>query len=319
MRLFPVPHRPGLAAAVVACRWRWARSPYRSPTRTTQGPQAPSAGPGAGQERPARPRRVQQRAAVGAGGGGRRGASAQRGARRADRRRRQARRGTDPRPSDAGAAPGSRAGSSRRRPTDRGQAALEDQRAQLTDTVTDIYEQGDPDLLAFASLLHSQTTTDLTRQEALNDAIVGREDRAYDDLHAAEVLLQVRGEPGADRPRPGRGAAPEAADHLVPMQQLEQQARAALHQRWSGLSRAAATPGPARSPPARPTWLRCRRPSGARNHVKQLTILGRAPLEGRLHRPDQRAVHPSGAGLRHPPFGYREHPIYHYWGLHDGN
>ncbi len=63
-----------------------------------------------------------------------------------------------------------------------GQAALDDQRDELTDTVTDIYEQGDPDLLAFASLLHSQSTTDLTRQPALNDVIVGREDRAYDDL-----------------------------------------------------------------------------------------------------------------------------------------
>ena len=51
---------------------------------------------------------------------------------------------------------------------------------------------GRPELLAFSVDLNAQTPADLTRQEELQNVIVGRETQAYDDLHAAEVLLQVR-------------------------------------------------------------------------------------------------------------------------------
>ena len=40
--------------------------------------------------------------------------------------------------------------------------------------------------------MDAQSPEDLTRQAEARDVVVGRETRAYDDLHAAEVLLQVR-------------------------------------------------------------------------------------------------------------------------------
>ena len=65
--------------------------------------------------------------------------------------------------------------------------------------------------------MDSQTPEDLTRQADVRDVVVGRETRAYDDLHAAEVLLQVR-ETEVETARdevavaaPGRGRAPR--DH----------------------------------------------------------------------------------------------------------
>lgn len=198
-----------------------------------------------------------------------------------------------------------------------GQAALAEQRLHLTDTVTDIYEQGDPSLLAFATLLESQSTTDLTRQEALNDAIVGREARAYDDLHAAEVLLQVREnevESARDEVETQREAA---AEHLVTMEALHEEAREAKELVRASVDRK--RDARAAAVTARQADLRALQAARKReNHIKQLILAAsrrahggyRGSVNGLLMRPVPGYVTSS--------YGYREHPIYHYWGLHDG-
>lgn len=198
-----------------------------------------------------------------------------------------------------------------------GQLALDDQRSKLTDTVTDIYEQGDPQLLAFASLLRSQSTTDLTRQEALNDAIVGREARAYDDLHAAEVLLQVREnqvQAARDEVEVQRQAA---ADHLVTMEQLHQETRdakntvvALVETRRDARAGAIA---------ARKADLKDLQEAKRReNHVKQLILAAARRARGGYRGPTNGLFIRPVPGYVTSPFGYRMHPIYHYWGLHDG-
>jgi murein DD-endopeptidase MepM/ murein hydrolase activator NlpD len=201
-----------------------------------------------------------------------------------------------------------------------GRAALEAQRQSLTDTITDIYEQGDPQLLAFSALLDAQTPADLTRQMEARNVIVGREARAYDDLHAAEVLLQVR----EDQVQAARDDVEvertAAAEHLVTMQGLKQESSAALGKvRALVLERVAAGKAAQR---AKKHDLRDLREAKRREqHVRQL-ILAEArrasrrgggyngPTNGLFIRPVPGAVT--------SPFGYREHPIYHYWGLHDG-
>ena len=108
-----------------------------------------------------------------------------------------------------------------------GQLALDGQRIRVTDTITSIYEQGDPDLLAFASILDAQTTDDLTRRLEARNVMVGRETRAYDDLHAAEVLLQVRENEVDDARRTSPSSAEAAAERLVTMKGLETEAQKA--------------------------------------------------------------------------------------------
>ncbi len=198
-----------------------------------------------------------------------------------------------------------------------GQRALDDQRLNLTDTVTDIYEQGDPQLVAFGNLLHSQSTTDLTRQEAFNDVVVGREARAYDDLHAAEVLLQVKENEVQSARDDVEVKRQEAADHLVTMQQLHQETRDAKN-KVLGLveTRRDARAG---AIAARQADLRDLQEAKRReNHVRQLILAAARRAKGGYHGPTNGLFIRPVPGYVTSPFGWRIHPIYHYWGLHDG-
>lgn len=198
-----------------------------------------------------------------------------------------------------------------------GQAALEAQRESLTGTITDIYEQGDPELLAFAALLDAQTPADLTRQMEARNVIVGREARAYDDLHAAEVLLQVREDQvqaARDEVEVEREAA---ADHLVTMEGLREDARGALAQVRTLVVRSAEARAAARA--ARVRDLRDLR--AAKKHeqqVRQLILAEARRARGGYNGPTNGLfIRPVPGGVT-SSYGYREHPIYHYWGLHDG-
>ena len=198
--------------------------------------------------------------------------------------------------------------------------------SRLADTITAIYEQGDPQLLAFAGLLESQTTADLTRQMEFNDVVVGREDNAYDDLHAAEVLLQVRGGRGRGRPRRRRGPArrpPTDAPGHDGAGCRPREARGAEERRRSPSSQTAAA-APER-PPRKARQQRPARPA-ARPSGREAPRQAADPRRRRGSRPGGGYTGPTN-GLLHrarstgpvtSPFGYRIHPIYDYWGLHDG-
>lgn len=69
---------------------------------------------------------------------------------------------------------------------------IADQRDAVSDVVSEVYREGDPELIAFASLLDAQDPADLTRRVEAQRVIVGQETRAYDSLRATEVLLGVQ-------------------------------------------------------------------------------------------------------------------------------
>ena len=198
-----------------------------------------------------------------------------------------------------------------------GQAELEAQREKVTDTITDIYQEGDPELLAFASLLDAETPADLTRRMEARDVIVGRETRAYDDLHAAEVLLQVREnevQSATDQVELQREAA---ADHLVVMERLHRQTRAARNK----VKAMVVTRRDARSVAvrARQQDMRALRAAKQREqHIKQLILAAARRARGGYTGSTNDLMIPPVGGPVTSPFGYRIHPIYHYRGLHDG-
>jgi murein DD-endopeptidase MepM/ murein hydrolase activator NlpD len=201
-----------------------------------------------------------------------------------------------------------------------GRDSLADQRGVVTDVITSFYQEGDPELLAFASMLDAQSPSDLTLRREMQNVIVGRESRVYDELRAAEVLLEVRQQQVEEAREAVAVQRREAAEHLVTMKELEataQEARDRVRALVDDRRDARRSAADARKKD-RAQLMRLR---AQERRIKQLILdqarkarAGRGGYSGRssglLSRPVPGAVT--------SPFGYRIHPIYKYYGLHNG-
>jgi murein DD-endopeptidase MepM/ murein hydrolase activator NlpD len=215
-----------------------------------------------------------------------------------------------------------------------GKDALNSQREVVVDTITSLYEQGDPDLLAFTSLLNSQTPADITRQREANRSVVQRQGNEFDDLRAAEVLLKVHENEVEEATAEVAEKRREAAEHLVAMQGLTQEALDAKE-------RVKSLVGERKDAEAMAFKAKMKDRKALRKLKKQEARIQKLIQEAirkareRARRKAARAAAKANKGgppidvnglLMQPvngpvtsSFGYREHPIYHYWGLHDGD
>jgi murein DD-endopeptidase MepM/ murein hydrolase activator NlpD len=200
---------------------------------------------------------------------------------------------------------------------DAGEVAVTDQRDNLSDTIVNIYQGENSDLVAVSSFLSSQTTEQLTRQEELQNVMVGREARAYDDLRAAEVLLQVREEQVADARDAVAVQRQEAADHLVEMHQLSAEARAA-RAHYRDVVHTARDAKQAAAAAKQKDAAVLQRLKAQEQRIKERIMRAAARTRGGYQGSAGGFLTPPVQGPVTSPFGYRMHPIYHYWGLHDG-
>ena len=206
-----------------------------------------------------------------------------------------------------------------RKALEEGRAKMGLQQAQVAATITDFYQQGDPSLIAFSSLLDAHSPADLARQSEMRNAMVDREAHSYQELLAAKVLLDVNEsqvEEAKDEVEVQRKAA---AEHLKAMEVLRaealsaKQAVAALVGKRRQAQQAAAN--------AKAADQRALAKLKAEEDRISRMLRRRAAQRGGSSKPGQSAgvlsspVH--GATLS-SPYGYRKHPIYGYWGLHDG-
>ena len=216
---------------------------------------------------------------------------------------------------------------------ERGQQAVEEKKAQVRDTITGIIERGDPRLLAFASLLNAKSPEDVARQQAFNDTVVATQTATYDELRAAEVLLKVRKQQVKEATDAVAVKRQEAAEHLEVVAALEsdaQQARDAVAatnaEAQAAQSVAAGAQGAAAA--ARNAARR------ARNHDERQLRQLKAQEERIKHeilanagKDPHRSVDSTNGMFAMPvdntwvtsSYGWRKHPIYGYWGLHDGD
>ncbi|WP_426243406.1 peptidoglycan DD-metalloendopeptidase family protein [Nocardioides sp. LHG3406-4] len=211
-----------------------------------------------------------------------------------------------------------------------GRTDMRTQQDHVASTISSIYEQGDPDLLAFAALLDSQTAADLTRSNEARNAIVGRDTRAYQELQAAKVLLGVRENQVEAAKEAVAAKREEAAEHLTAMQQLEADATAAEQsvvglvgeRRTAEVEAAAARAADARAlkklkkEDSRIEELLRKRAAAALRRAR--AAAARAHAQSGPPARSGGYLSPPANGHITSPFGYRIHPIYHYYGLHDG-
>ncbi|MBF4162329.1 peptidoglycan DD-metalloendopeptidase family protein [Nocardioides acrostichi] len=199
-----------------------------------------------------------------------------------------------------------------------GQVALAKQRRQVRDRVTELYSGDNPDLSALDSLMSSASLEDLVRRDAADEAILSRSTSAYDDLDAAEAMLSVREKQVSEATDQVAVQRQAAADHLSTVRSLTAQAKSARDDVRSRVQD---------SYQARQQAFAAKR-SDLRSlqslRKKEAQIKARIAQAARAARGSSVSAKQSGYLLRPvpgpvtSPYGYRIHPIYHYWGLHDG-
>jgi murein DD-endopeptidase MepM/ murein hydrolase activator NlpD len=204
-----------------------------------------------------------------------------------------------------------------------GRADMSEQKDEVTELVTSIYQGEDPHLTALNSMMNADDPAELTWAEEARDVVVRQETRAYDELRATEVLLEVREAQVEEAEQQVEVQRQAAAEHLVETRELTAQARDARAQVRETVN-------------ARRDAKNAAAVARARD-LRELQELKRqeAKVKALILAKARRAARSSGGGgysgstgsfLGWPvpggyvtsPFGYRTHPIYGYYSLHDG-
>ncbi|WP_309650359.1 peptidoglycan DD-metalloendopeptidase family protein [Nocardioides sp.] len=203
-----------------------------------------------------------------------------------------------------------------------GQAALAAQRVTVVNTVNDVYENGDPQLLAFASLMDADSPEDLMRRMEATDAVVGSQDRAYSGLHEAEILLRVREGEVRTAKQDMELRRADAAANLALVRDLLEEARTARSVVITLLqtnreAREKAVAAKAKDKLALQALQRREERIRQRILAAARAAAARNPKGGYQGDTGGLMGNPVN-GYVTSPYGYRVHPIYGYYGLHDG-
>jgi murein DD-endopeptidase MepM/ murein hydrolase activator NlpD len=203
----------------------------------------------------------------------------------------------------------------------RGQRAVTSQHDQLINTVTSLYEEGDPQLIGFLSLLSSATPADLTAKQANNNLVLDSQDQALDGLQASEVLLSVQTDELAKARDQVARKQEQAHSNLVLKRTYQQQAADARDRVLKQVKAKHHALAAARQARAHDRAVLARsRAHEARIHRQLMAEIAREQHRGGGFRGS------TGGLLMRPvngpitsAYGYRINPVMHYYGLHDGD
>jgi murein DD-endopeptidase MepM/ murein hydrolase activator NlpD len=206
-----------------------------------------------------------------------------------------------------------------------GQAALEAQQAQVAATVVGIYQDGSPELLAWSGYLQAQTPADLIRKMEYADTLIEDQNTVFEELHAAEVALREQRVRVHEAEEAADEQADLAAQQLANTERLKDEAdqaanAALLAQNEVTLTVAARGKAQRKAERAHRHDVEELKKLKKQEQKIKAQILAAAAADhstGYVGNDDGFLMPPVDGSVT-SPFGFRVHPIYHYWGLHDG-
>jgi murein DD-endopeptidase MepM/ murein hydrolase activator NlpD len=206
----------------------------------------------------------------------------------------------------------------------KGRAAVERQRGKVDDTVAAMYEGGGGDMAMLTGILESRGLDDMTWAMSSSEAISDEQKADLESLQAAEVLLELRKGRVADKKDQVAAQRRAAAQNLRLRQRLEARAEREAGSVASLVSeRASAARAAGRAKARDRAILDALR----RENDRIEAMLKKRAEEARRRAGASKSSKPGSSGgyLDYPvngyvtsPYGYRTHPIYGYYSLHDG-
>jgi murein DD-endopeptidase MepM/ murein hydrolase activator NlpD len=201
-----------------------------------------------------------------------------------------------------------------------GKAAVISQRADIGRLVAGDYQYGDPRLLGLSMVLTAKDPDELASQLGTVDSLMDRESGMYDHLRATEAMLRTQEKKVAEAKQEVEVQRKAAAANLVRRQQLEQQAaanKAEVVALVASRTQAAAAARQVRAHDAQK--LKELKKEEAR--IKKLILARAKQHQGGAFSGDTGGflLRPVANSYITSPYGWRKHPIYGYWGLHNGD
>ena len=195
-----------------------------------------------------------------------------------------------------------------------GREKVKVQRRLLAEMASESMQQADPQLIGLWAMLKAQNPADLTTQLKTVGNLVDRETTALDQLKTARALLTVKEGKVEDAKVQVEQKRQTAAENLALRRQLETKA-AEAEDAVSALvhARRTAQDAAVQAKHADERTLR-KTKSEARRISRMLARRAHHSVNEGNHGPLMRPV----PGYVTSAFGWRRHPIYGYWGLHDG-
>ena len=196
-------------------------------------------------------------------------------------------------------------------------AEVENQRQQLRGTVLDQATNGNPELETVSSFLDSGSVEDIMTTNTASGLVVGRESDTLDALQTAEAAVADH----KDDVEAARNAVQhkkDAADRTVQRvaglvsdardtkERVDQLVRERTHARHAALNA------------RRHDREALKRLQARENRIKDKILRLSQQQNGSYVGPADGLLMPPVDGPVTSPFGWRIHPIYGYWGLHNG-
>lgn len=195
-----------------------------------------------------------------------------------------------------------------------GREKVKEQERLLAQMASESMQQADPQLIGLWAMLKAQNPSDLTTQLKTVGNLVDRESTALDQLKTARTLLTVKERKVEDAKVQVEKQRKAAAENLVLRQGLEQKAAKAEDAVTALVqTRRTAQDAALRAKHADERTLRNSKRE-ARRISRMLAARAHHSVDEGNHGPLMRPV----TGYVTSAFGWRRHPIYGYWGLHDG-